>query len=44
MEREELPNGYVRLTSPNGVKDTRTGNVHSEVVDKIKYEHFYEAA
>ena len=41
MTRTELKNGYVKLTSENGVKDTRTEAVYSEVVVKEKNERFF---
>lgn len=44
MNAIELKNGMVRLTSENGVKDTRNGKVYSEVVVKTAdVKHFVDA-
>lgn len=36
MTQIELSNGAVKLTAPNGVKDTRNGAVYSEAVVKAE--------
>lgn len=44
MIRTELPNGYVKLVALNGVKDTRTDQIFSEVVVKPKNEKYFVVA
>ena len=36
MNIEGVREGYVRLSSPNGVVDTRNGDVFTEVIVKAK--------
>lgn len=43
MNKELLPNGFIQLTAPNGVMDTRTGQIHSIVVCKPKNVGFFKA-
>ena len=43
MNREVLENGLIRLTAPNGVLDTRTNIIHSEVICKEENEHWFVA-
>lgn len=44
MKEEILPNGNHRLTSPNGIRDKRRGDIHSEVVCKPENVSLYEDA
>ena len=44
MERTETGDGLVILSSPDGVIDTRNGQIYSEVVCKIRYERFFAEA
>lgn len=44
MNKELLPNGNYRLTSPNGIRDKRRGDIHSEVVCKPENVSLYEDA
>lgn len=44
MNKEELSNGMVRLTAPNGIKDTRNGNIYSEVECKKENVKYYTKA
>ena len=41
MNREVLPNGLIKLTAQNGVKDIRTNIIHSEVICKPENEHYF---
>ena len=41
MNREELPNNRVRLSSPYGILDIRDNNVYSEVICSIRFERFF---
>lgn len=44
MTKIVLPNGNIKLTAPNGVRDTRTNLVYSEVICRPKEEKYYEEA
>lgn len=44
LNREVLPNGNIKLTSIQGVKDIRDDSVYSEVICKQKYEHYFKEA
>ena len=44
MQKQILENGFVRLTSANGVTDIRTGRTYSVAVVKASAERFFTAA
>lgn len=41
ITRTVIKEGWVKLTSPNGVKDTRNGETYSEVVCKDTDEKWF---
>ena len=44
LHREVMANGNVKLTSPKGIVDTRSGAVHTRVICKPDYERFFAEA
>lgn len=42
MNTKELKNGYIKLTSPNGIVDIRDNRVYSEVVCKPENVKYYK--
>lgn len=44
MNIEGVREGYVRLSSPNGIIDTRNGNVFTEVIVKKKSAKWFKEA
>ena len=42
MNIEGVKEGYVRLSSPNGIVDTRNGDVFAEVIVKEKSAKFFK--
>lgn len=44
MSIEGVKEGYVRLSSPNGIVDTRNGDVFAEVIVKEKSAKFFKEA
>nr|DAE42670.1 MAG TPA: hypothetical protein [Caudoviricetes sp.] len=44
MNIEGVKEGYVRLSSPNGIVDTRNGDVFAEVIVKEKFVKFFKEA
>ena len=43
MNIQELNNGFFRLTSENGILDTRNNEVYSEVVTKEKNIRYFKS-
>lgn len=44
MSIEGVKEGYVRLSSPSGIIDTRNGDVFAEVIVKEKSAKFFKEA
>lgn len=44
MNIEGVKEGYVRLSSPNGIVDTRNGGVFAEVIVNEKSAKFFKEA
>lgn len=44
MNKKQLRNGMWKLTSKNGIRDTRNGQEYSEVICKEEHIDFFEEA
>ena len=42
MEREVLPNGFIKLTSNVGILDVRTSTIHSIAICDERTEKFFK--
>lgn len=44
LKRDVMANGNIKLTSPKGIVDTRSGAVHTRVICKPEFERFFAEA
>ena len=44
LKREVMANGNIKLTSPKGIIDTRTGMIYPRVICKPELESFFAEA